>query len=728
MKTTAYLLTLLLLWGCGSDTSSETNQCVVDEDCGTAEPCSLPLCVGGICSVEPLTGLACNDGDLCTMDTYCADGVCGGGVVLSCDDQNPCTDDSCSPDSGCTNASNTLPCDDTNDCTLDDQCVDSNCVGGTINDCDDGNICTQDSCSSEEGCTHTNVDVFCSDGDLCSQDDVCVDGVCEAGTPLDCDDQNPCTDDSCSPTQGCVHTVNDDPCDDRNECTAVDQCGGGSCVGMESVDCNDGNLCTTDSCDPELGCIQTDNNELCSDGDACSLHDVCLAGSCVPGDPLPCDDGNPCTDDFCDSTTGCVHLGNTDVCDDGNACTVVDICIEGSCQGITPLDCYDGNTCTKDLCFPLSGCSYEVLSGSCDDGNVCTVGETCSVDGTCTGGSCLEDATCAPQFPDQVCMPGECCRNIGATIHCFWSDAEPVFDGEVVTMSAIDSIVPLGSVTGDRISDTTYIYMTGLAQEPVYAPADGVLYQMAYYHMPWEETPMYLLFFQTSCEVGYHLDNLISVADSIGEAIEETPVIGSSLVIDPAVYISVEAGDFIGTVDATGPEAPLYFGVINLAKPVDFINPARYGESKRTLYADCPYDYFTAPLQNAYYQLFGTSGHVPVPGSTCRSASRDVAGTLAGAWFLDTALPLGPFGPQIAISTSLDGQLEIGGLGDGLIWISPDAPTFVLPEAVTTEHCYQAAGHFSFFKILPNQRLAVMHGSGPCPTEFLLEESYIYDR
>ncbi len=730
MKPTVYVLSLLLVWSCGGDSVSTPDvvPCVVDQDCGIADVCQLPLCVAGSCTVEPLTGLACNDDDPCTVDTICTDSECGGGVALSCDDQNPCTDDSCVPDIGCRFEANELPCDDQNGCTLEDQCVDSVCIGGTIDDCDDGNLCTQDSCTSAEGCTHANVDGFCSDGDLCSQDDFCEEGICVGGSSLDCDDQNPCTDDSCGAAQGCVHAVNDDPCDDRNECTAVDQCGGGSCVGMESVNCDDGNVCTTDSCDPEIGCSQTNNSLLCSDGDACTLHDECIEGGCVPGGALNCDDGNPCTDDSCDSTSGCVHLGNTDICDDGNACTVVDICIDGGCQGITPLDCYDGNTCTKDLCFPLSGCSYEVLGGSCDDGNVCTVGETCSVDGTCIGGTCLEDAICAPQFPDELCMPGECCRIIASTIHCFWSDAQPVFESEVVDMSVVDSIVPLGSVTGDRISDTTYLYMTGQAQEPVYAPTDGVLYQLAYYHMPWEETPMYLLFFQTSCEVGYHLDNLISVSEPIAAAMQETPVIGSSLVIDPIVFVSVEAGDLVGTVDATGPEAPLYFGTINLAKPVDYINPARYSESKRTLFADCPYDYYSAPLRDTYYQLFGTSGHEPIPGSSCRSASRDGVGTLAGAWFLDTALPLGPFGPQLAITSALDGQIEIGGLGDGLIWISPDAPTYALPEAVTSQHCYQATGYFSFFKLLPNQRLAVMHESGPCPSDFLLEESYIYDR
>jgi hypothetical protein len=45
----------------------------------------------------------------------------------------------------------------------------------------------------------------------------------------DCDDGNPCTDDSCGPT-GCVHTNNTASCDDGNPCTVGDTCSGGSCL------------------------------------------------------------------------------------------------------------------------------------------------------------------------------------------------------------------------------------------------------------------------------------------------------------------------------------------------------------------------------------------------------------------------------------------------------------------------------------------------------------------
>ena len=50
---------------------------------------------------------------------------------------------------------------------------------------------------------------------------------------------------------------------------------------------------------------------------------------CVTGD---CDDGNPCTDDTCDPATGCQHAANTASCSDGSECTLADQCNGGQCQ------------------------------------------------------------------------------------------------------------------------------------------------------------------------------------------------------------------------------------------------------------------------------------------------------------------------------------------------------------------------------------------------------------
>ena len=52
--------------------------------------------------------------------------------------------------------------------------------------------------------------------------------------------------------------------------------------------------------------------------------------------PITCNDNNPCTNDSCDSVSGCVFSNNTNACDDGNNCTAGDACSGGACTG-TPI-------------------------------------------------------------------------------------------------------------------------------------------------------------------------------------------------------------------------------------------------------------------------------------------------------------------------------------------------------------------------------------------------------
>src|SRR5439155_1632826 len=183
----------------------------------------------------------------------------------------------------------------------------------------------------------------CSDGNACTTGDHCSSGSC-VGTPVLCNDNNSCTDDSCNPGTGmCVYVNNDaNTCSDGNACTTGDHCSSGTCVGTPVV-CNDGNSCTDDSCNPGTGmCVYVNNDaNSCSDGNACTTGDHCSSGSCV-GTPVVCNDSNSCTDDSCNPGTGmCVYVNNdANPCSDGNACTTGDHCSSGSCVG-TPVLCND---------------------------------------------------------------------------------------------------------------------------------------------------------------------------------------------------------------------------------------------------------------------------------------------------------------------------------------------------------------------------------------------------
>ena len=206
----------------------------------------------------------------------------------------------------------------------------------------------------------------CNDFNACTSGDVCNQGAC-VGNVINCDDGNPCTNDSCDPVNGCTFTPNNNACDDGDACTSGDSCVQGACVSGSYNDCDDGNPCTTDYCDPQIGCVNTPNSNACSDGNACTTGDVCNQGICVGGNVINCDDGNACTSDSCDPVYGCVNTNTQSgtACDDGDPCTVNDMCINGVCSGAA-YTCNDGDPCTYDICNGDGSCSNIPIE-DCDD-------------------------------------------------------------------------------------------------------------------------------------------------------------------------------------------------------------------------------------------------------------------------------------------------------------------------------------------------------------------------
>lgn len=147
--------------------------------------------------------------------------------------------------------------------------VDNDCDGGV----DNGIVCE---CTS---------DAQCNDGDPCTADtcfgfqcynDVCHDAVslcevlqtCDAlcdpvTTPVDCEDGDLCTDNACDP-------------------------GTGACVDT-STDCDDGDACTTNGCDPGSGCVFNAIPNCCVVDADCTGGETCVSGFCeAPAVVCPC--------------------------------------------------------------------------------------------------------------------------------------------------------------------------------------------------------------------------------------------------------------------------------------------------------------------------------------------------------------------------------------------------------------------------------------------------------
>jgi len=330
----------------GNCTAGSQKICTALDQCHDPGTCALAT---GVCS-NPIRDGSCSDGDRCTLSDTCLGGVCQGTPVV-CTPLDQCHDaGTCIAATGaCSNPPRDGPCDDGNKCTRTDMCQNGSCQGGDpvvytpLDDCHDAGVC-----NPATGVCTNPVKPRCP----CTRDD-------------ECDDANPCTDDSCRGGD-CVHTNNSASCDDGIACTQHDVCREGSCHGTPSADlCEDHNVCTTDRCDPAHGCVRTQNTESCDDGNACTENDVCRDGSCL-GTPNPglCNDHNGCTTDRCDSALGCLHVNNADPCDDGNSCTGDGTCHDGTCTPGAALGCFVGVRCA---CNPGLGCGAEVVPSKVND-------------------------------------------------------------------------------------------------------------------------------------------------------------------------------------------------------------------------------------------------------------------------------------------------------------------------------------------------------------------------
>jgi hypothetical protein len=256
--------------------------CVTAADC-SGTPCATPTCqAGGVCGVVKKT-----DGTSCGTAQVCTDGACSSGCYIGgqfraanvVNPGNPCQ--ICTPGTSTSSWSNrTGSCDDGNTCTDNDVCSNGVC-GGSPKVCNPSQ-CKTASCDPGTGqCSSKNVTGGnCDDGNKCTDNDTCNDGVCH-GSPRACAPMQ-CKTVSCDPADGqCLYANLAGYCNDGNECTQTDRCSNGDCVGSNPKVCSPQD-CQTASCNPADGsCGYTP----LPDGKACfeGSDRVCKNGVCWPG-------------------------------------------------------------------------------------------------------------------------------------------------------------------------------------------------------------------------------------------------------------------------------------------------------------------------------------------------------------------------------------------------------------------------------------------------------------
>ena len=170
--------------------------------------------------------------------------------------------------------------------------------------------------------------------------------------------------------------------------------------------------CTAVTTDGDIDCNKTKVVEVTCPGLA-----PCVAAGCTPGvDCAFCDDGNDCTSDVCDDSTGSAVCPNSTL-PDGTTCSSAPapaacesgVCTSQNCTvtGCPPStnDCLMDAVCTTGpLCDPQvpqpSGTACNSNTGTCDGAGTC-------VD-NCTGVTCDDGNECTADSCDNSTNPGTC--------------------------------------------------------------------------------------------------------------------------------------------------------------------------------------------------------------------------------------------------------------------------------------------------------------------------------
>jgi len=135
-------------------------------------------------------------------------------------------------------------------------------------------------------------------------------------------------------------------CDDSNACT-IDNTGDAECLSTRPpVDCDDVDPFTADSCDPGTGCVHVDIDECDLGTDNCLDTETC--NNLVPG--FECVDNDECDlgTDNCLDTETCNNLVPGFECVDNDECDLgTDNCLDTeTCNNLVPgFECVDNNEC-----------------------------------------------------------------------------------------------------------------------------------------------------------------------------------------------------------------------------------------------------------------------------------------------------------------------------------------------------------------------------------------------
>ena len=424
--------------------------------------CSVSTCdsTSGACHLASSpTGTACDDGDVCTAGDTCFAGVCVPGSDDVC---------ACSSTADCAALENGDACDGSLYCNL--SLSPPACVlnPATVVSCPTGadSTCLKNVCYPNLG--------LCQPAPVAKTKQVCKDGAsCHwqllgpgdpAAQPTPCDDGDPCSTGEACKAGACGGGVDVCGCEEDADC--IGQEDGALCNG--TLFCNKQTQlcavnpktivfcptaadtdCTKNACIPLSGeCTPTAIGMTDKHCDELAGGSKCRFQIKPPGAPeaigFPCEDGDKCTaGDACEGATcqagtftclcktdaDCIDLDDGDLCNGLLFCELATKKCTFNPASVVQCPTVGDSDCTHNVCVAATGkCKMTPVDedGLCEDGNVCTVGDTCSA-GTCKAGSniceCQNNADCAAKEDGNVCNGTLYCDKSGEKPQCLLNPA-----------------------------------------------------------------------------------------------------------------------------------------------------------------------------------------------------------------------------------------------------------------------------------------------------------------
>ena len=311
----------------------------------------------------------------------------------------------------------------------------------TAGGCSDGNPCTTDGCGAN-GCTHAAVaaGTACPDGNACNGAETCsANGACGPGSPPVVDDGNACTTDSCNPSTGVSHLARaaGSACADGDLCNGNETCdGAGTCRPGTAVQCNAIDAChSAGTCNPQTGACTNPlapDGTACNDGNLCTQQDRCMGGTCTSGSAIACTASDAChVTGTCNAATGtCTSPAAPDgtPCTDGDLCTQQDHCAAGVCAGGAAIACVALDACHgTGTCNPQTGTCTNPLA---PDGTACNDSDACTQHDACSAGTCRAGAPVVCTASDACHVAGLCDHGTGICSNPVAADGTGCDDGD----------------------------------------------------------------------------------------------------------------------------------------------------------------------------------------------------------------------------------------------------------------------------------------------------------